>query len=125
MTELLDKAFSEASKLSTKQQDDLGARILAELTTRRQARARYADRGVLGGTAGYPSAAPSLTTDKQEIKGLFKQALIELFQEQGDVVRELLAKIVEDAAKVRAIDDGAATAPVSQAEVLRALEATR
>ena len=109
MTHLLDKAFAEASKLTIKQQDDLAARILAELTTRRQARASYADRGVVGGTAGYPSAAPSLTTDKQDLKGLFKEALLELLKEQGDLVREWVAQIVKDAAMVRARDERASS----------------
>jgi hypothetical protein len=60
--------------------------------------------------------------DEAQIKELFKQALVEVVQEQKDLLCDLLAEVVEDALLVRAIqeEEGSATAP--REEVLRALE---
>jgi hypothetical protein len=127
MTELLDKAFAEASKLPSRQQDEVAAWILGKLAAEwhPEKRAAQAAGRVAEGAVGYHGPVQDLSVGEAELKGLFKEALLELLQEHGDLVRELVTQIVEDTAMVRAIDEGAATRPVSKAEVWRALEATR
>lgn len=127
MAELLDKAFAEASKLPSRQQDEVAAWILDELAARQHPGNRVIQPGdrVAERAASYRSPVRGLSLDEAELKGLFKEALLELLQEQGDLLRELVAQIVEDTALVRAKDEGATTGPVSKDEVLRALEATR
>jgi len=126
MTELLDKAFADASKLPKSQQDELAAWILGKLAARRQRQDQVstADR-VAEGAAGYHRPAQGLSLGEAELKGLIKQPLLELLQERGDLVRELVAQTVEDAAMARAIDEGMATESVSKEVVLHALEVAR
>jgi spore coat polysaccharide biosynthesis protein SpsF (cytidylyltransferase family) len=62
------------------------------------------------------------TLDETQIKELFKQAFVELFQERRDLVYELVAEIIEDFALLRAIKEGEDTATVRREEVFRVLE---
>ena len=115
MTKLLDKAFARAARLDPEQQDRLARRLLAELS----------DRGKAGGeqTATYQAVQPAAVLDPLAIKNLLKQAILELMTEQGDVFRELLLEAIEDAAMVRAIDEGMATPEVDREQVFAALRA--
>ena len=65
-------------------------------------------------------AAPPL--DEAQIKTLFKQALVELFQEQRDLFYDLFAEVIEDLALMKAIKEGEASEPASRAEVFGLLE---
>ncbi len=58
----------------------------------------------------------------EKLKEVFKQAMLELFAEGRDLVRELLEEIVEDAAMSRAIAEGSATPRVSRDKVFDLLE---
>jgi len=62
------------------------------------------------------------TLDETQIKELFKQAFVELLQEQKDLLYELVAEIIEDFALVEAIREGEETEPVRREEVFRVLE---
>lgn len=62
------------------------------------------------------------TLDENRIKGLFKQAFLELLQERRDLLYELFAEVVEDFALVNAIKEGETTATVSRKEVFQILE---
>lgn len=62
------------------------------------------------------------TLDEVRIKKLFKQAMLELVQEQKDLFYNLFAEIIEDLALVNAIKEGEATESVSRAEVFQILE---
>jgi hypothetical protein len=53
-----------------------------------------------------------------KLKDLLKTAIIELFEERRDVVRELIAEALEDVALVRAIDEGARTEVCSDLHLL-------
>ena len=64
----------------------------------------------------------SVTLDERQIKDLFKQAVLELFQERRDLLYDLLAEVIEDFALANAIRQGESTEMVSRAEVLRILE---
>lgn len=64
------------------------------------------------------------TLDETQIKELFKQAFIELLQEQKDLFYELVAEIVEDFALLRAIKEGEETATVRREKVFQVLEGT-
>ena len=60
--------------------------------------------------------------DEERIKKLFKEALMELFEERKELLHELLAETLEDIALARAIKAGEGTVPVSKHEVLKLLE---
>ncbi|HET6233264.1 MAG TPA: hypothetical protein VFE05_24520 [Longimicrobiaceae bacterium] len=64
--------------------------------------------------------APTLS--QTEIKDAFKTALIELLEERGDFVREVLSEVIEDLSLLRAIEEGAGTGMASRDDVFRALE---
>jgi spore coat polysaccharide biosynthesis protein SpsF (cytidylyltransferase family) len=65
---------------------------------------------------------PSVTLDERQIKDLFKQAVLEIFQEQRDLLYDLLAEVIEDFALANAIKEGESTETVSSAEIFRILE---
>ena len=58
----------------------------------------------------------------EKLKEVFKQAMLELFAERRDLVRDMLEEIVEDAAMSRAIAEGSATPNVSRDNVFDLLE---
>ena len=62
------------------------------------------------------------TLDEVQVKELFKQAVLELFQEQRELLYDLFAEVIEDFALVRAIKEGESTESVSRAEVFQILE---
>jgi predicted transcriptional regulator len=62
------------------------------------------------------------TLNEVQIKELFKQAFVELLQEQKDLLYEVVEEIVEDLALVRAIKEGEETGIVGRGEVFRVLE---
>ena len=64
--------------------------------------------------------APS--PSEHELKDALKAALIEVLQERSELVRDLLAEVMEDIALVRAIQEGEASEPVSRDEVFRLLD---
>jgi len=63
-----------------------------------------------------------ISLDEARVKELFKQALLELFQERRDLLYDLFVEALEDLALVNAIKEGEVGASVSQAEILRILE---
>jgi hypothetical protein len=64
--------------------------------------------------------APS-TSDIQ-LKNALKAALVELLEERGDLLREVLAEVMEDVALSRAIQEGEDGGRVSRDEVFRLLD---
>ncbi len=60
--------------------------------------------------------------DETRVKELFKQAILELFQEQRDLLYDLFVEVLEDLALVNAIKEGESSETVSRAEVFRILE---
>ncbi len=67
----------------------------------------------------------TLSAEESKLKNAFKEALVEVLEERGDLVRDILEEALEDAALVNAIQAGERTKPVSRARVLRALGAGR
>jgi spore coat polysaccharide biosynthesis protein SpsF (cytidylyltransferase family) len=65
---------------------------------------------------------PYTTLDETQMKELFKQAFVELLQEQKDLLYELVAEIIEDFALLRAIREGEDTETIRREEVFRVLE---
>ncbi len=65
---------------------------------------------------------PTVIESDEKLKEVFKQAMVELFAERRDLVRELLEEIVEDAAMSRAIAEGSATPNVPRDKVFELLE---
>ncbi len=62
------------------------------------------------------------TLDEARIKELFKQAMIELFQEEKDLFSGLFADAVEDIGLVNAIKEEENSESVSREEVFQILE---
>ena len=60
-----------------------------------------------------------------QIKELFKQAMVELLEERRDLFYDIFAEIVEDIGLSSAIREGRETYDVSRDEVFRALEGGR
>jgi len=63
-----------------------------------------------------------LILDEVRIKELFKEAMLELFQERRDLFQDLFIEIIEDMALIDAIKEGEATETVSREEVFEILE---
>jgi len=64
----------------------------------------------------------SIVIDDQTLKGLLKEALIEVLQERPGLLRDILSDAVEDVGLARAIREGQDTTEVSKDAVLKALE---
>lgn len=60
--------------------------------------------------------------DEAQVKELFKQAILELFEERRDLLYDLFAEVIEDFALANAIKEGESTESVSRAEVFQILE---
>jgi len=60
--------------------------------------------------------------EEQRIKELFKEALLEVLQERGDLFYDLVVEAIEEIALVRAIREGEGTEVVGKEEVYRVLE---
>jgi hypothetical protein len=62
--------------------------------------------------------------DSPEIKNLFKQALVEVLQEQKELFTALLLDAMEEIALAKAIEVGEETATVSRDEIFQILGGT-
>ena len=62
-----------------------------------------------------------VSLDEAQVKELFKQAILELFQERRDLLYELFVEVVEDLALVNAIEEGESGETVSKAEIFESL----
>jgi ribosomal protein L12E/L44/L45/RPP1/RPP2 len=60
---------------------------------------------------------------ESQLKDVLKAALIEVLEERSDLLRDVLAEVMEDVALGRAIQEGETSGAVSRDEVFRALEA--
>ncbi len=56
-----------------------------------------------------------------QLKDALKLALIEVLEERSDLLRDVLAEVMEDVALARAIQEGEGSETVSRDEVFRAL----
>ena len=57
------------------------------------------------------------TLDEKQLKDLFKQAILELFQERKDLLYDVFAEALEDLAITNAIKEGEVSETVSRSEV--------
>jgi hypothetical protein len=64
----------------------------------------------------------STPVDEQRTKELFKQAMIEFFEERKDLFYDLFAEVIEDSILVAAIREGASSDSVDREEILKILE---
>ena len=60
--------------------------------------------------------------DDGRIKEIFKQAILEVFQERKDLLHDAFAEAIEDISLTNAIRDGEATGPATKEEVFQTLE---
>lgn len=63
-----------------------------------------------------------IVTDNEKLKGLFKQAIIEVMEERRDWVHEVLIEAIEEAGLIVAIREGEKTGTVTRSEVFEILE---
>ena len=63
-----------------------------------------------------------VTESDENLKEVFKSAIIEVLEERKDLVREILDEIVEDIAFSKAIAEGEQTTRVSRDSVFEVLE---
>ena len=64
----------------------------------------------------------NLSIEEAKLKDLFKSVIVEILEERGDLIRELLEEAIEDIALARAIEEGMSSPTVSRAEVFEVLE---
>ena len=60
-----------------------------------------------------------------KLKELVKAAVIEVFEERRDLVRDAIAEAVEDLGMIRAIREGSRSRPISRNHVFRILRKRR
>jgi hypothetical protein len=60
--------------------------------------------------------------EEGRLKALFKEALIEVLEERGDLMRGLFEEALEDISLARAIEEGEGTEIVSRREVFEVFE---
>jgi len=65
----------------------------------------------------------TLNMEEQQLKDVFKQALLEILEERQDLVAALFQETLEDWGLLQAIREGETTPIVSRETVLAALEA--
>jgi hypothetical protein len=64
------------------------------------------------------------TTDRLEIKAIFKEALVEVLQERSDLLYDGLSDVLEDRAMAEAIREGADGELVGRDEIMGVLDGT-
>jgi predicted GIY-YIG superfamily endonuclease len=67
-------------------------------------------------------AETTFMTTEEQLKAVFKAALIEVIEEKRDFFQELLEDAIEEIALVRAIEEGKQTETISREEVFKRLE---
>jgi hypothetical protein len=65
--------------------------------------------------------ANSTNLDENRIKTLFKEALIEVIEENQELVSSILIDVLEDIALSRAIEEGETSKTVSRDEIFKVL----
>lgn len=60
--------------------------------------------------------------ERNELKGLLKESLLEILEERRDVFYDLIAEVFEDLAMVKAIQEGANTPSVPREEIFAILQ---
>ena len=63
-----------------------------------------------------------VSLDEARVKELFKQAIIELLQEQKGQLYDVFVEVLQDLALVNAIKEGESSETVNRAEVFQILE---
>ena len=64
----------------------------------------------------------TLNLEEQQLKDIFKQALLEIFEERQDLAEALFQETLEDCGLLQAIREGETTETVSRQAVFDALE---
>ena len=64
---------------------------------------------------------PDVTLSEDALRTLLKQALVDALDERRDLLREVVAEALEDAALADAIRDGKQTSLAARADVFEAL----
>ncbi len=62
--------------------------------------------------------------DETQLKDALKAALVEVLEERGDLLRDVLAEVLEDLALVQAIQEGEPSEEVSRNEVFDILDSS-
>ena len=60
--------------------------------------------------------------DEDKIKGMLKEAIVEVVEEKKDIFHDLLVEAIEDIALVNEIKEGEKTNLLSRADIFKVLE---
>lgn len=63
-----------------------------------------------------------ISVDEEQIKKLFKEAVVEVFEERKDLVQDAITEALEDIALKKAMEETESSKPVSREDVFRSLE---
>lgn len=63
--------------------------------------------------------------DENQLKEALKTALVEVLEERSDLLRDVMAEIIEDVALARAIQEGEGSEPASREEIFRILDGSK
>jgi hypothetical protein len=74
------------------------------------------------GLSGLGEGMATISVEEQHIKGLLKQAILELLEERQSLFQELIVEAVEDLALLNAIREGEITEAVSRGVIMHILE---
>jgi hypothetical protein len=67
-------------------------------------------------------AAMNTPISEEQLKQALKAAVLEILEERGDLLRDVIEEAFEDIALARAIEEGQRTDPVTRDEVFRLIE---
>jgi enamine deaminase RidA (YjgF/YER057c/UK114 family) len=67
--------------------------------------------------------APAI--DENQLTEALKTALVEVLEERSDLLRDVMAEIIEDVAPARAIWEGEGSEPASREEIFRILDGSK
>lgn len=64
------------------------------------------------------------STERLEIKAIFKEALVEVLQERSDLLYDIMSDVLEDRAMAEAIREGTNDEYVAREEIMELLDGT-
>lgn len=65
------------------------------------------------------------TIENSELKGIVKEALVELLEEKKEVFREILIEVIEDYGMLKAMEEADDSEIVSEEEVFKILKSVK
>jgi len=67
-------------------------------------------------------AQTNMTVSEQQLKEVVKTAIVEVLEERGDLIRDIVEDALEDIGMTKAIQEGENTGIITREEVIELLE---